>query len=96
MCEPVHNLTIEEILRDYSRGIVHPSHPAMFDDGDDVEEVDMMDDILDLQPDSLHSTIHKDPDPDPDLPSESSEIPPTTPEQLPRSFHLSDSHDVTQ
>ena len=48
MCEPVHNLSIEEILRDYSRGIMHPSRTPIYDDGDDITEVEPLEDLVDV------------------------------------------------
>lgn len=50
MCEPVHNLSLEEIVRDYSRGILHPSLTPMFDDGEDIQEVEPIDDLVDIFP----------------------------------------------
>lgn len=52
MCEPVHNLSLEEIVRDYSRGILHPSLTPMYDDGEDIQEVDPIDDLVDIFPNS--------------------------------------------
>lgn len=52
MVEPVHNLTLEEIVRDYSRGILHPSRTPLYDDGEDITEVDEVDDIVDIFPGS--------------------------------------------
>lgn len=49
MCEPVHNLSIEEIVRDYSRGIVHNFGPVYYDEGDDIEEVPRFEDLTDLE-----------------------------------------------
>lgn len=48
MCEPVHNLTLEEIIRDYSRGIVHTTRQAFYDEGDDVHDVEDFEDVVDL------------------------------------------------
>lgn len=48
MVEPVHNLSIEEILRDYSRGITHSTREGFFDDGDEIVAVDNYDDITDF------------------------------------------------
>lgn len=48
MCEPVHNLTLEEIIRDYSRGIVHTTRQAFYDDGEDVHDVEDFEDVVDL------------------------------------------------
>lgn len=50
MCEPVHNLTLEELVRDYSRGILHPSRTPIFDDGDDIVEVEDPEDLVDVFP----------------------------------------------
>lgn len=50
MCEPVHNLTLEEIVRDYSRGILHPSRTPIYDDGDDIVEVEDPEDLVDVLP----------------------------------------------
>lgn len=52
MCEPVHNLTLEEIVRDYSRGILHRSRTPIYDDGDDVEETEDPEDLVDVLPSS--------------------------------------------
>lgn len=38
MVEPCHNLSLEELVRDYTLGIVHSERPAMYDDGDDVPD----------------------------------------------------------
>lgn len=49
MVEPCHNLSIEEILRDYRLGIVHSTRKdALYDEGDGVEELEIMDDISDV------------------------------------------------
>lgn len=51
MVEPCHNLSIEEILRDYRLGIVHSTRKdALYDEGDGVEELELMDDISDVMP----------------------------------------------
>lgn len=52
MVEPVHNLSIEEILRDYSRGITHTFREGRYDEGDEVEPVAEMEDFVDLLPTS--------------------------------------------
>lgn len=38
MVEPCHNLSLEELLRDYTRGIVHSERQAFYDDGEDVPD----------------------------------------------------------
>lgn len=48
MVEPVHNLTLEEIVRDYSRGILHPSRTPLYDEGDDITEVELFEDFVDV------------------------------------------------
>lgn len=49
--EPVHNLSLEEILRDYSRGIVHTTRTPFYDEGDDVpDDLEEFDDIVDIFP----------------------------------------------
>lgn len=37
--EPCHNLSLEEIVRDYSRGIVHSQREGLYDVGDDVPDI---------------------------------------------------------
>lgn len=49
MVEPCHNLSIEELLRDYTRGITHTERDAFYDDGDDVQEVQVYNDIAELE-----------------------------------------------
>lgn len=50
MVEPCNNLSLEQIVKDYSRGIMHPTLQGMYDDGDDVPEfVDELRDLTDLQ-----------------------------------------------
>lgn len=70
MCEPVHNLTLEEILRDYSRGIVHTfARTPMYDEGEDLPDdpVQEFDDIVDFLPDTSESLTPEPPaDPEPD------------------------------
>lgn len=46
MVEPCNNLSLEQIVRDYSRGILHPSLDALYDEGDDIP--DDMQDLADL------------------------------------------------
>lgn len=79
MVEPCHNLSLQEIVRDYSLGIVHPSRRvAYFDDGDDMDQVDVIDDVLDFVDNDSHSlrlqpeeVPQEDPAPEPSLtPSE--------------------------
>lgn len=49
MVEPCNNLSLEQIVKDFSRGIVHPSMPAMYDDGVDIpEEMNEISDFTDL------------------------------------------------
>lgn len=50
MVEPVHNLSLEEILRDYSRGIVHSfSRQPMYDEGEDLpEDLEEVEDFSDF------------------------------------------------
>lgn len=53
--EPCHNLSLEELVRDYSRGIVHPESSAIYDsdydDSDEIREVNVPEDISEvLQP----------------------------------------------
>lgn len=59
MCEPVHNLTLEELVRDYSRGILHPSRTPLYDEGDDIIEVEPLEDLVDVY-DSPASTQIRD------------------------------------
>lgn len=59
MVEPVHNLTLEEIVRDYSRGILHPSRTALYDEGDDITEVEPLEDFVDVY-DSPSPTVIRD------------------------------------
>lgn len=52
--EPAHNLSLEEILRDYSRGIVHTTRTPLYDEGDDVpDDLEEFDDIVDILPTSV-------------------------------------------
>lgn len=48
MVEPVHNLSLEEIIRDYTRGITHSFREGLYDSGDEVVAIDNYDDITDL------------------------------------------------
>ena len=52
MVEPVHNLSIEEILRDYSLGITHTTRQPMYDKGDDLPDqpIEVLEDIVDFHP----------------------------------------------
>ena len=80
MVEPVHNLSLEEILRDYSRGIVHTfNRTPYYDDGDDVpdDEIVDLDDFGDFLPDEPVAT--------PDLPEDPEPDPKPAPEPLPGS-----------
>ena len=52
MVEPCHNLSIEEILRDYSLGIVHSTRQALYDPGDSMDSVDIPEDIVDFMPET--------------------------------------------
>ena len=52
MVEPCHNLSIEEILRDYSLGIVHSTRQALYDPGDSMDQVDIPEDIVDFMPET--------------------------------------------
>lgn len=50
MVEPCHNLSIAEILADYSRGIVHSQREGIYDDGDDLpDEIAEFEDFVDIQ-----------------------------------------------
>lgn len=46
--EPVHNLSLEDLVRDYSLGILHPQSPALYDEGEDISPVDPIEDFVDL------------------------------------------------
>lgn len=50
--EPVHNLSLEDLVRDYSLGILHPQSPALYDEGEDISPVDPIEDFVDLIPNS--------------------------------------------
>lgn len=70
MVEPVHNLSLEEILRDYSRGIVHTfNRTPYYDEGDDVPDDDLLDieDFSDLLSDEPEVSPEppKEPEPEP-------------------------------
>lgn len=52
MVEPCHNLSIEEILRDYTLGIVHSTRRGMYDPGDSMDLVDMPEDFVDFMPET--------------------------------------------
>lgn len=50
MVEPCHNLSIAEILSDYSRGIVHSQREGIYDDGDDLpDDIFEFEDLVDIQ-----------------------------------------------
>lgn len=50
MVEPCNNLSLEQIVKDYTRGIVHPSLNAMYDEGDDIpDDMQEIADLTDLQ-----------------------------------------------
>lgn len=64
MVEPVHNLSLQEILENYSRGILPVSQrQAFYDDGDDITPVQDYDDISEvvdhqvLNPDGTVTTV---------------------------------------
>lgn len=52
MTEIVPQLSVEEIFRDYCRGVVHPSRPGMYDpddvNDDNFEEVEEQEDFSEL------------------------------------------------
>lgn len=54
MVEPCHNLSLEELIRDYTRGIVHTERVAYYDDGDGVpdEPIQVPSDISEVIPKS--------------------------------------------
>lgn len=54
MVEPCHNLSLEELIRDYTRGIVHTERVAYYDDGVDVpdEPIVVPSDISEVMPKS--------------------------------------------
>lgn len=50
MVEPCHNLSIADILADYSRGIAHSTRETFYDDGDDLpEDLEQIEDLVDIQ-----------------------------------------------
>lgn len=54
MVEPCHNLSLEELLRDYTLGIVHTQREALYDEGNDVPdeppfEPDDISEVVDLE-----------------------------------------------
>lgn len=78
--EPVHNLSLEDLVRDYSLGILHPQSPALYDEGEDISPVEPLEDfvdlmdtpyspqILDSQEDMPEDSPGSSPDPAPDSP----------------------------
>lgn len=73
MVEPCHNLSIEEILRDYTLGIVHSTRQALYDPGDSLESVDIPEDIVDFMPET-HPLSFQDPS---EYPSDTPDTPET-------------------
>ncbi|QCS36683.1 hypothetical protein [Capybara microvirus Cap3_SP_612] len=60
MTEDAHLLSIEQIVKDYSRGILHPefNHSAVYDDGEEISNVQNYDDLTDLFPNGVNSIYH--------------------------------------
>lgn len=50
MVEPCNNLSLEQLVKDYSRGILHVELNGVYDDGDDIpEDMNEISDLTDLQ-----------------------------------------------
>lgn len=82
MVEPCHNLSIEEILRDYTLGIVHSTRHAMYDPGDSLDPVDMPEDFVDFMPET-HPLSFQDPSEYPDKETPEEKLPPAGDESVP-------------
>lgn len=48
MTEPSPSISLEQMVRDYSRGIVHSSRVAYYDNGDDIEDPTEPEDISEV------------------------------------------------